>query len=107
MLALKTSKQTVERFAFSADGRYLAVVGSGRKVHLWDLTAKKLKATTPPTLRYGTGARRVASSLGSASCPTGNCFPSPRWGNTQSTIPTTGKTAASEPESLVARRDSR
>lgn len=55
MLSLKTSKQTVMRFAFSADGRYLAVAGSGRKVHLWDLAAKKLKATTLPTLLHGTG----------------------------------------------------
>ena len=49
MLALETSKQTVERFAFSADGRYLAVAGSGRKVHLWDLTAKKLGARVYPS----------------------------------------------------------
>ena len=56
MLALKTSKQTVERFAFSADGRYLAVAGSSWKVHLWDLAAKRLKAQTLPTLTGGTGA---------------------------------------------------
>ncbi len=51
MLALKTSAQTVSRFAFSADGRYLAVSGSGKKVHLWDVTAKKLRAKVLPTFK--------------------------------------------------------
>ena len=54
MLALKTSKQTVTQFAFSADGRYLAVAGTGRKVHLWDLTAKRLKAKVLPTFKDAT-----------------------------------------------------
>jgi WD40 repeat protein len=51
VLALKTSKQTVTRFAFSRDGARLAVAGSGRKVHLWDVTAKKLKAKLLPTFK--------------------------------------------------------
>ncbi len=55
MLTLKTSKQTVTRFAFSADGARLAVAGTGRKVHLWDLTAKKLRATVLPTFKDAVG----------------------------------------------------
>jgi WD40 repeat protein len=54
VLALKTSTQTVERFAFSADGKYLAAAGTGYKVHLWDLTAKKLKAKALPTFNAPT-----------------------------------------------------
>ena len=54
MLALKTSKQTVTRFAFSANGSHLAAAGTGRKVHLWDMTAKKLRAKSLPTFRDAT-----------------------------------------------------
>jgi hypothetical protein len=51
MLALKTSPQAVSRFAFSADGRFLAVSGTGNKVHLWDVTAKKLRAKVLPAFK--------------------------------------------------------
>lgn len=51
MLALKTGKQTVTRLAFSADGARLAAAGTGRKVHLWDLTAKKRKPALLPTFK--------------------------------------------------------
>jgi WD40 repeat protein len=52
VLALKTSKQKeVTRFAFSGDGKYLAVAGSGKKVHLWDVTAKKLRAKVVVTFK--------------------------------------------------------
>jgi WD40 repeat protein len=51
MLALKTSKQTVTKFAFSADGSKLAVAGTGRKVHLWDMAAKKRTPHLLPTFK--------------------------------------------------------
>lgn len=51
MLALKTTKQTVSKFAFSADGSKLAVAGSGRKVHAWDMGAKKRKPHVLPTFK--------------------------------------------------------
>jgi WD40 repeat protein len=52
VLTLKTAKQkAVTRFAFSADGRHLAVAGSGKKVHLWDLAAKKLRAKVAVTFQ--------------------------------------------------------
>lgn len=51
MLTLKTGKQTVGRFAFSADGVWLAVAGTGRKVHLWNLTAAKRKPAVVGTFK--------------------------------------------------------
>jgi len=92
VLALKTSKQTVERFAFSADGRYLAVAGSSWKVHLWDLAAKRLKAQTLPTLTGGTGAPGCQFDwLGFL--PNGQLFSLSAMGEYVVHDPATGKTA--------------
>lgn len=52
MLVLKTVQQAVRRLAFSADGSRVAAAGELRKVHVWNLTAKKHKRTVISELDY-------------------------------------------------------
>lgn len=52
MLVFKTVQQAVRRLAFSADGSRVAAAGESRKVHVWNLTAKKHKRTVIPELAY-------------------------------------------------------
>lgn len=52
MLTFKTVQQAVRRLAFSADGSRVAAAGELRKVHVWNLTAKKHKRTVIPELDY-------------------------------------------------------
>ncbi len=53
MLTLKAGRQGVTRLAFSADGAWLAAGGTGRKVYTWNLTARRLAASTFSTASDG------------------------------------------------------
>lgn len=60
MLTLQAGKQTVTELAFSADGRWLAAGGTGKKVHVWDLTAA---ARGPLTFSLSSGSPEWAGFL--------------------------------------------
>lgn len=45
MLTFKTLRQEITKLAFSADGSRVAAAGTGKKVHVWNLTVAKHKRT--------------------------------------------------------------